>query len=98
MLYRQAETKDADGNLTAGLRFHAMEMIASGHWQISDLAGRYIKESTRESTASFRRPGRKPSGCCPSRCAATYAKNGVDLGAAGRETDHGVCDRAGGIS
>ena len=44
----EAETKDADGNLTAGLRFHAMEMIASGHWQISDLAGRYIKDGSRE--------------------------------------------------
>ena len=56
----EAETRDPDapdltdeeiklgGRLKSGLRFHAACMIASGHWQISDLAGRYIKEGSRE--------------------------------------------------
>lgn len=45
----EAETKDEEtGQLTSGLRFHAAEMIASGHWQIADLAGRYVKEGSRE--------------------------------------------------
>ena len=44
----EPEAKDDDGLLTAGLRFHAAAMIASGHWQIADLAGRFIKEGSRE--------------------------------------------------
>ena len=44
----EPEAKDAEGILTAGLRFHAAQMIASGHPQISDLAGRFIKEGSRE--------------------------------------------------
>jgi hypothetical protein len=45
----EAEAKDAEtGELTAGLRFHAACMIASGHRQIADLAGRYIKDGSRE--------------------------------------------------
>jgi type IV secretion system protein VirD4 len=56
----EAETRDPDapdltdeekklgGRLKSGLRFHAAEMIASGHWQIADLAGRYVKEGSRE--------------------------------------------------
>lgn len=56
----EAETRDPDapdltdeekkqgGRLKSGLRFHAAAMIASGHWQISDLAGRFIKDGSRE--------------------------------------------------
>jgi hypothetical protein len=44
----EAETTDAAGNLESGLRYHAASMIADGHRQISDLAGRYIKEGSRE--------------------------------------------------
>lgn len=44
----EPEAKDDDGILTAGLRFHAAQMIAIGHRQISDLAGRFIKEGSRE--------------------------------------------------
>jgi type IV secretion system protein VirD4 len=44
----EPEAKDGDGLLTAGLRFHAAQMIAIGHRQISDLAGRFIKEGSRE--------------------------------------------------
>jgi type IV secretion system protein VirD4 len=42
------EEQKAGGRLKSGLRFHAACMIASGHWQISDLAGRYVKEGSRE--------------------------------------------------
>ena len=42
------EEQKAGGRLKSGLRFHAAEMIASGHWQISDLAGRYVKDGSRE--------------------------------------------------
>jgi hypothetical protein len=38
------EEKKLGGKLKSGLRFHAAQMIASGHGQISSLAGRYIKE------------------------------------------------------
>jgi len=45
----EAEMKDAEtGELSAGLRYHAACMIASGHRQISDLAGRFIKDGSRE--------------------------------------------------
>jgi type IV secretory pathway TraG/TraD family ATPase VirD4 len=56
----EPETRDPDapeltdeelklgGRVKSGLRFHAAQMIASGHWQIADLAGRYIKEGSRE--------------------------------------------------
>jgi type IV secretion system protein VirD4 len=44
----EAETKDDNGELKTGLRFHAACMVASGHRQISDLAGRFIKEGSRE--------------------------------------------------
>ena len=44
----EPEAKDGEGLLTAGLRFHAAQMIAIGHRQISDLAGRFIKEGSRE--------------------------------------------------
>jgi type IV secretion system protein VirD4 len=44
----EPEAEDADGNLVAGLRYHAERMIGSGHWQIGDLAGRFIKEGSRE--------------------------------------------------
>jgi type IV secretion system protein VirD4 len=42
------EERKAGGRLKSGLRFHAAAMIASGHWQISDLAGRYVKDGSRE--------------------------------------------------
>jgi type IV secretion system protein VirD4 len=42
------EQKKLGGKLKSGLRFHAAEMILSGHWQISDLAGRFIKDGSRE--------------------------------------------------
>lgn len=44
----EAEAVNPDGTLRAGLRYHAACMIASGHRQISDLAGRYVKEGSRE--------------------------------------------------
>jgi type IV secretion system protein VirD4 len=44
----EPEVRDADGTLRAGLRFHAAEMVTSGYWQIADLAGRYIREGSRE--------------------------------------------------
>jgi type IV secretion system protein VirD4 len=42
------EERKLGGRLKSGLRFHAACMIASGHWQISDLAGRYVKDGSRE--------------------------------------------------
>jgi type IV secretion system protein VirD4 len=42
------EEKKLGGKLTAGLRFHAAEMIASKHAKIADLAGRFIKDGSRE--------------------------------------------------
>jgi type IV secretion system protein VirD4 len=42
------EEKKHGGRLKSGLRFHAAQMIASGHSQISSLAGRYVKEGSRE--------------------------------------------------
>jgi type IV secretion system protein VirD4 len=42
------EEKKLGGKLTAGLRFHAAAMIASGHPKIADLAGRFIKDGSRE--------------------------------------------------
>ena len=42
------EEKKVGGKLKAGLRFHAVQMIASGHPKIADLAGRYVKEGSRE--------------------------------------------------
>src|SRR4051812_49344601 len=45
----EPEAKDAEtGELTAGLRYHAARMSINGHRQISDLAGRFIKEGSRE--------------------------------------------------
>lgn len=42
------EERRLGGRLSAGLRFHAAEMVTSGYWQIADLAGRYIREGSRE--------------------------------------------------
>src|SRR5271166_4838180 len=42
------EEKKLGGKLTAGIRFHAAAMVASGHHQIADLAGRFIKDGSRE--------------------------------------------------
>jgi type IV secretion system protein VirD4 len=39
----EPEQRDDDGNPTAGLAFHALQMIASGHKAIADLAGRFAK-------------------------------------------------------
>jgi type IV secretion system protein VirD4 len=47
VMLTQAEETDG-GVLTAGLRFHAQQMVASRHYQIADLAGRYIKDGSRE--------------------------------------------------
>src|SRR5215469_731812 len=44
----EAESTDENGQLESGLRYHAACMIADGHRQISDLAGRYVKEGSRE--------------------------------------------------
>jgi type IV secretion system protein VirD4 len=40
--------EDADGELNAGLPFHAGEMVKSRHRQICDLAGRFVQEGSRE--------------------------------------------------
>jgi len=40
-----AEEKKEGGRLTAGLRYHASAAIASGHFQVADLVGRFVKES-----------------------------------------------------
>jgi type IV secretory pathway TraG/TraD family ATPase VirD4 len=40
--------EDTNGKLTAGLPFHATEMVKSGHRQIADLAGRFMQEGSRE--------------------------------------------------
>ena len=42
------EERKQDGRLKTGLRYHAFAAIASGHFQIGDLVGRYIKEGSRE--------------------------------------------------
>jgi len=44
----EPELKNDDGTLRAGLRYHAAAMIDSGHPQIAELAGRYVKEGSRE--------------------------------------------------
>ena len=44
----EAEATNALGTLQAGLRYHAACMVASGHRQIADLAGRYIRDGSRE--------------------------------------------------
>jgi type IV secretion system protein VirD4 len=44
----EPEAKDDQGRLRAGLRFHAASMIANRHWQIGDLAGRFVKDGSRE--------------------------------------------------
>jgi type IV secretion system protein VirD4 len=42
------DEKKRGGRICAGLRFHAAAMIASQHFQIADLAGRFIEEGSRE--------------------------------------------------
>jgi type IV secretion system protein VirD4 len=44
----EPESTDENGQLESGLRYHAACMIADGHRQISDLAGRYVDEGSRE--------------------------------------------------
>jgi type IV secretion system protein VirD4 len=47
-LLTEAEELDTKGQLVKGLRRTAAEMVASGHFQIASLAGRFIKDGSRE--------------------------------------------------
>jgi type IV secretion system protein VirD4 len=74
----EPEETGGDGRLKAGLRFHAAAMIASRHWQIADLAGRFIKEESREidSIASTARTQTEWLLSVPMR--ADLRKNGIN--------------------
>jgi len=74
----EAEQTNADGTLRAGLRYHAHCMVASGHWQISDLAGRYIRDGSREIDSIISTARTQTEWLLSEPMRADLRRNGVD--------------------
>ncbi|MGH7065500.1 MAG: type IV secretory system conjugative DNA transfer family protein [Stellaceae bacterium] len=72
------EQKKLGGKLKSGLRFHAAAMIASGHWQISDLAGRFIKDGSREIDSIISTARTQTEWLLSEPMRSDLKKNGVD--------------------
>jgi type IV secretion system protein VirD4 len=70
--------EDDDGVLTAGLSYHAQAAIASGHWQIADLVGRYVKEGSREIDSIVSTARTQTEWLLSEPMRADLKKNGVD--------------------
>jgi type IV secretion system protein VirD4 len=74
------DTGKPDGTLTAGLRFHAALAIGSGHRQIADLVGRYIKEGSREIDSIVSTARTQTEWLLSEPMRSDLRRNGVDWG------------------
>jgi type IV secretory pathway TraG/TraD family ATPase VirD4 len=74
----EAEQTNADGTLRAGLRYHAACMVDSGHWQIADLAGRYIRDGSREIDSIISTARTQTEWLLSEPMRADLRRNGVD--------------------